>query len=159
MSKYFALSEMKCRDGTHVPNELLGNADRVLSQADVIREDRGGPVQIVSGFRTDAHNAGRGVKDSYHLKAMALDLRPHIRHDGKIVRWKSIDLAERIVIIEDFHGAINRLKAGRKLPEVWGIGIYTSDDTGWVHIDVRPRPISGHIARWTGKTMGSEQIA
>jgi hypothetical protein len=28
---------------------------------------------------------------------------------------------------------------------------------GWVHIDTRPKPRSGHIARWEGAKFGDEQ--
>jgi hypothetical protein len=46
-----------------------------------------------------------------------------------------------------------QIRAG-KLPKLGGIGWYPRQ---WVHIDVRPRPADGHIAKWVGAGFASEQ--
>lgn len=157
MSLYFNLDELACRDGTPVPAEYLDNALTIMGEADIVRQDLGSAIQVVSAFRTDEHNRGRGVDGSYHLRAMAMDIRPYVKRNGKFLRWKSIPLAERTQMILQLHGNINRLIADGKLTRINGVGLYTSDDTGWVHIDIRPRLPNGRIARWLGSKMGSEK--
>lgn len=135
MSKYFNAIEAACHDGTYVPPEYLGNFDRVASQADIIRQFHGGPVLIVSGYRTPAWN--KGAKDSQHLTASALDIRP------VVAEWEKLPAQARTLHVREFYLLILGLLRKGALPLVGGIGYYSAK---WVHIDVREKKTNGDLA-------------
>lgn len=71
----FSIEEMRCKDGTAVPNEFTGNALHVLSQIQVLRDYLGVPIRIHSGYRTVSHNKDvGGAPASKHMRAMATDI-------------------------------------------------------------------------------------
>lgn len=151
-SKYFTQREMRCRDGTDYP--VLW-ADRLLdlfSQLDVIREAWGGPLIIVSGYRTPTHNTiMNGASQSQHVEGRAVDLRP---------LKKALTFSD----IHKLHRLINTLLTEGKLPLIGGVGVYplhrrsqSEVVPGWVHCDTRPKPASGRIVRWEGAKWGDEQ--
>ena len=81
----------------------------------------GQPLEILSAYRTPAHNrASHGALNSQHVEGRALDLRPP---QGWTV--------ERLAGL------------ARQIPAIRGIGVYPT----FVHIDVRP---TERLARWTG---------
>ena len=53
---YFSLEEMRCKDGTPYPVEWEQSRWRaeLLPTSNVIREEYGAPISIVSGFRSHA---------------------------------------------------------------------------------------------------------
>ena len=134
LSPHFQLAEFACHDGTPTPPEATFHLVRLCQMAlEGIRADWGGSIVVVSGYRSPQHNkAVGGAKRSQHVIGTAADIRP-------------IDMSR----MEEFIACCER--AVDRYPAIGGIGIYK----GWVHIDVRDRE-NGHVARWTGKGIGSE---
>jgi uncharacterized protein YcbK (DUF882 family) len=140
-TRYFDPSEFDCHDGTRVPEELLPRLYLLMSTLGTIREAWGGPIRVVSGYRSPVWNERiGGAKASRHMMADAADIQP---------------IGPRGRIYEDvlrLHGMILRLHGQGHLPDLGGLGYYPGK---WVHADVRPQ-LSGHLARWTGAGIGSE---
>ena len=126
LAENFDLSKFECRDGTAVPEEYMDNVKKLAENLQVIREEIGQPVIIISGYRSPDYNKRcGGVKKSQHLLAKAADIRVkgmHPRELGEIVKR----------LIKE-----GRLHSG-------GVGVYTT----FVHYDIR-----GFNARWYGKGM------
>ena len=58
-----------------MPGQYTGNAMRLLTNLQVLREALGLPVHINSGYRSPAHNKKvGGATHSAHLRAMAADI-------------------------------------------------------------------------------------
>lgn len=76
------------------PVRMLENILPTLEIADRLREEWGGPVRVVSGYRCPPYNdlVVEGAADSQHLYFRALDLQPT---DGRYGTW--IGHCERIV--------------------------------------------------------------
>jgi hypothetical protein len=133
LTKNFHISEFKCKDGTHVPAELIPNTQLLADNLQVLRDDlntnrpAAAPkgveigISVNSGYRTPEYNKKvGGKKNSYHPKAMAGDLT---------CKWETpTQLAARI----------ERLIKEKKMKQ-GGIGIYP----GFTHYDPR-----GVKARW-----------
>jgi uncharacterized protein YcbK (DUF882 family) len=123
LTKNFELSEFACHDGTPVPKALMPNVQELADNLQVLRDDLGEPLHVISGFRTDAWNKKVGGKPkSYHKKAMAGD-----------VTAKSYTPKQVAARIEKLIAA-GKMKQG-------GLGIYK----GFVHYDIR-----GVKSRWNG---------
>lgn len=115
--------------------------------AERIRVEFGGPVVVVSGYRSPAMNrAAGGAKASQHLQFRALDLKP--------ANVRSVIEFNRFVKI--CQSVIADLKANGLIT---GIGIYDGEskdrslDRRFVHIDVgRPGDSGGRerSAKWKG---------
>ena len=143
---------MTCRDGTPYPEAWAIRLGVLFAELDTIREAWGGPLRIVSGYRTEEHNSKiSGAERSQHVMGRAVDLRP--ARPGL-----------RASDIHDLHKMVIRLLGEGKLPAVGGVGVYPwvkkgdALTPGWVHVDIRPRPSNGHIARWEGAKFGDEQL-
>ena len=128
LTKNFTLAEMRCHDGVHVPWTLLDSAKELAENLQVLRDEIGKPVHIISGYRSPLYNRKiGGAKRSYHLKCMAADIKVK-GMAPKEVKALILDLIEE-----------ERMKQG-------GIGLYQRSGTrGFVHYDIR-----GSRARWTG---------
>jgi uncharacterized protein YcbK (DUF882 family) len=158
VAKYFSPDEMRCRDGTPYPETWAVRLGVLFQALDTIREAWGGPLVIVSGYRSLEHNAKvDGAKSSQHVMGRAVDLRPVVpKVDGVRKPLQASD-------IHALHKVVNNLLAEGMLPAVGGVGVYPFVKQGdllvpgWVHVDTRPRPESGHIARWEGAKFGDEQ--
>lgn len=145
---------MKCRDGTEYPALWADRLVELFTQLDVIRQWWGGPLVVVSGYRTPAHNTQiGGAGQSWHVEGRAVDLRP-------------IGSPLTVHDIHRLHNVINQLISENRIPLIGGVGVYPLHKRadgmlvpGWVHVDTRPKPASGHIARWEGAKFGDEQIA
>lgn len=121
LTKNFHLDEFKCKDGTAVPLELRDNVIELAVNLQVLRDYLGKPITINSGYRTPSHNKRiKGAKNSYHVKAMAADI--------KVQGFAPKDIAAEIEHLI----ARGRMKQG-------GLKIYAT----FVHYDVR-----GFRARW-----------
>jgi uncharacterized protein YcbK (DUF882 family) len=144
VSQFFGDSEFTCHDGTPVPPEWLDDRLRPLeAMLDKIRIKRGGPVRVISGYRTEAYNERiGGAKLSQHVQARAADVAP--------ITAAGLFSAE----LSAFYVMICEMLAAGELPELGGLGWYPGK---WVHLDIRPRPPSGHVASWQGTGIGSEQ--
>jgi uncharacterized protein YcbK (DUF882 family) len=141
-SRWFHIAEMACHDGTPYP---AGWVDERLAPLfatlDVIRGAWGGPLRVVSGYRTPAWNARvGGAGASQHMEGRAVDVAPlcaaHV-------------MAEQC---RDLHARVLRLITTGALPLAGGLGLYP----GWIHVDVRRKPPGGHVAQWSGEGVGSE---
>ena len=155
MSVYFTLEEMRCRSGAEYPNEWHDRWVRLSSVLDAIRSAWGGPLTVVCGYRDPEYNdalykasearakaAGRAhggvAKFSQHIVGRAADIRP------------AMPTVQRIA---GLHGMIRKLFDDGRLPELGGLGKYP----GWVHVDVRPKPMPQYLATWGGEGEGDEK--
>ena len=123
LTKNFSLSEFQCKDaaGTPVPDRYAANVQGLAVNLQGLRDDLGGPLHIVSGYRTPDHNKKvNGAKNSQHLYAKAADIAA-----GETPR----QLYNRILKL---------IKAGKM--KDGGLGLYPS----WVHYDIGP------VRRWVG---------
>jgi uncharacterized protein YcbK (DUF882 family) len=119
----FKLDEFKCKDGCGVPDPLLPNVQELAANLQILRDQIGKPISIMSGYRTPEYNLKCGGEPkSQHMEAKAAD----IQVSG--MTPKELCNAIKLLI-----GA-GRMKQG-------GVGLYD----GWVHYDVR-----GVKARWGG---------
>lgn len=76
LSKDFQRHEFDCHDGTEVPEVYHTNVLKLATNLQVLRDEIGLPITIVSGYRTTAHNRKVGGKPaSKHLLAMAADIK------------------------------------------------------------------------------------
>lgn len=132
-SSHLSWAELACHDGTPYPDDW--RLDRAVSLAVTFEDVRallgGMPIVILSGYRTEAYNhllEGAASK-SQHVQGRALD----IWHAGMEPR-------------DVFQTLLHAANAGA-LPLLGGLGLYRS----FVHMDVRPRMIKGHLTLWTGK--------
>lgn len=142
-SIHFVYSEFASHDGTPYPVDMIDDRLQPLcDMLDIIREAWGGPIHIVSGYRSPAYNAllrskSSGVAEhSQHPQGRAADIAPVPADKSNVRRFCSF---------------VEKLLADGKLPGIGGIGTYPC----WVHVDVRDR-VNGHIARWVGAGAGSE---
>jgi uncharacterized protein YcbK (DUF882 family) len=136
VTDHFTVEEWKCHDGTDYPAEWVGDRLTPLcSVLEVLRAELGGhAITILSGYRSPAHNqAVGGASASQHMEGRAAD----ITVEG--------------FAPSDVHRALLQLFQAGKI-EIGGLGRYP----GWVHVDVRPRPASGHLAQWEGTKVGDE---
>lgn len=121
LTKNFNRIEFDSKDGTPVPESLMENIGELAEQLQILRDEIGVPIHIISGYRTPRHNKViGGAKFSQHLQAKAADC---------VV--KSLTPAQLKKIVE-------RLIKENKL---WfgGIGEYKT----FLHLDIRNKP-----ARW-----------
>jgi uncharacterized protein YcbK (DUF882 family) len=140
ITPHFSFAELACNDGTDVPVELHPNVRLLCKSLELIRTRWGGPIVVISGYRTRSYNVGiGGARMSFHCDALAADIRP-------------VSLSR----VKDLHTLIEDMIGDGDLSDVGGVGTYPH----WVHVDVRHRSPSRphHIARWTGKGQGAEQV-
>jgi uncharacterized protein YcbK (DUF882 family) len=119
----FTLAEFKCKDGCGVPDPLLDNVRELAANLQVLRDQIGKPIKIMSGYRTPEYNAKCGGETkSQHMEAKAADII--------VTGMAPTEVCNAIKLLI---GA-GKMKQG-------GVGLYD----GWVHYDVR-----GTRARWGG---------
>lgn len=139
ISPNFTWAEAACHSGAEVPLELQPNARKLaVNVLEIVRARFGGALIPISWYRTPCYNkAIGGAEKSQHMLALAADIRPS-------------DLGE----LGRLRAVVETLITEGMLPTLGGLGVYT----GWLHLDARLRPgdAPGHIARWTGKGVGSE---
>lgn len=136
LSIYFDSDEFRCHDGTPVPPELKDNLQGLVDLLTDIRHAIGTPLAVISGYRTKAWNDRvGGAASSTHMTAEGADVRP-----GKGMT------------VEELHDFILKSWRMGDLQALGGLGLYP----GWVHIDTRRAP-DGHLRRWKGGGVGSEQ--
>lgn len=133
----FSWRELECHDGTEIPDEVKPNLRRLCELVlEPIRAAWGGPIVVVSGYRSPAYNrAVGGAAKSRHVTGEAADIRP-------------VSLAELPALCS----LVQEMIGDGRLPGLGGWGRYRS----WIHVDARQRPADGHIAYWTGLGVGSE---
>ena len=123
LTENFSLWEFKCRDGTHVPEELMENVELLTRNLQVLRGHLGKAVRVISGYRTKKYNTRiGGARRSQHMLAKAAD-----------IKISGMSPKEIKTLIEQL------IKEGKMMKG--GVGLYRT----FVHYDVR-----GWNARWYG---------
>ena len=124
LTENFKLSEFKCKDGTHVPEELFENVQLLCDNLQVLRDHIGKPIRVISGYRSPKYNRRiGGARKSQHMTAKAADI--------KVSGMTPAEVKSAIVSL---------IKDGKMMKG--GIGLYKT----FTHYDVR-----GRNARWYGK--------
>tara|TARA_A100000164_G_C21777887_1_gene709520 strand:- start:422 stop:829 length:408 start_codon:yes stop_codon:yes gene_type:complete len=124
ITQNFSLSEFRCKDGTDVPEELMDNVSLLCENLQVLRDEIGKPIRVISGYRSPKYNRRiGGARRSQHMTANAAD-----------IKVKGMTPAEVKAVIVDL------IKEGKMMKG--GVGLYTT----FTHYDVR-----GRNARWYGK--------
>jgi uncharacterized protein YcbK (DUF882 family) len=142
--RYFTPIEFACHTGEAYPFVFADRWELLRDLCDAIRGAWGGPLSVVSGYRSPAYNAHlveadaaagtHGVASgSYHTEGRAADLRP------------SLCTPQRI---RQLYGAILDWHKSGSLPMLGGIGVY--EQSGWVHCDVVMAD-DGHLRKWIGR--------
>jgi uncharacterized protein YcbK (DUF882 family) len=141
--RHFTAAEFACHDGTPYPEAWRDRWIALRDLCDAIRDLWGGPLIVVSGFRTVAHNqelidddtkkGSHGVASgSMHIIGSAADLRTtHGPADAPQL------LRVILTAYED-----------KKLPLLGGAALYP--ESNWVHVDTF-RATDGHLRRWSGR--------
>lgn len=125
ITAHFRLAEFNCPDGTPVPSVAHGAVKRLCERFLEPMREQYGQAKVISGFRTDRHNAKiGGPADSIHLYL----LNP---------QQAAADVRFETGTPQDWAAFAESLQAP-------GIGRF--DDTRYVHIDNR----KGAPARWEG---------
>lgn len=113
--RHFIVAEFDSRDGVKVPAAALGELEHLVAELLDPLRDRFGPVTVLSGFRSDAHNrAVGGAARSYHKYRLAPG------------RGVAADVRCARGSVADWAAFADRRGAG-------GLGTYS----GFVHIDTR----------------------
>ena len=139
---YFTPEEFRCHDGTPYPTEWADRWEDLVALCDAIRSAWGGPLIVVSGYRTLAYNqalidsdnlrGAHGVSSgSWHMQGQAADLRTT---NGP----QDVPQLLRVVL---------GLYENGKVPWLGGVGDYPTSN--WVHVDTG-KAADGHLRRWTG---------
>lgn len=122
LTEHFNINEFRCNDGTPVPDSLRTNVQKLACNLEIIRQDLGVSMHVLSGYRTPSWNAKvGGATNSYHKKAMAADL------------------TVKSMTPKQLHARILKLISAGKIKD-GGVGIYR----GFVHYDIGPS------RRWNG---------
>lgn len=144
MSEHFQVKEFRCHDGTPYPTEWVDTRlAQVMSTLEVIRTKCNCPIEVISGYRSPAHNATLIAEDeskgshqvasgSMHVEGYAADIRPADK-----------SLTPAIIL-----NMVLTAYAANELPYLGGCAAYPVSN--WVHIDCRPRVPPDHLARWIG---------
>lgn len=137
-AQFFGASEFDCHDGTPYPPAWDDRYTLLaLRLCDPIRRMWGGPLAVISGYRSPAYNEGlirdghHPAADSQHMLGNAADLRP-------------VAVGGRDTVLE-LHGMILRAYRAGQLPQLGGLGLYPSWE--WVHVDTG-KALDGHLRRW-----------
>jgi hypothetical protein len=173
VTEHFTIDEFACHDGTPYPIsqpddedpqgrtwlgarlKLLCDTLEVIRQA-AIDQYQLTPVEssisIISGFRTLEHD--QKIYDE-HIAALAAKGLPndHLVAEptsSEHPRGRAADVRHAKLPPHVLFNLIQQLFAAGKLPHLGGVGLYPS----FVHVDVRPRPSSGHLAIWGGSRNG-----
>jgi uncharacterized protein YcbK (DUF882 family) len=121
LTENFWLNEFDCKDGTKVPEDLVGNVIELAKNLQSLRDYLGSTIRVNSSYRHEEYNASvGGGKKSQHLLA------------------KAADIVSPDYTPSQIHCAIEKLITSGEMTD-GGLGLYNS----FVHYDVR-----GYNARW-----------
>lgn len=123
ITKNFSLREFRCKDGTDVPEEYMDNVRLLCENLQVLRDQIGKPIRIISGYRSKKYNTRiGGARRSQHMTAKAADIKISGMSPDEVC-----ELIKRLI------------REGKMMKG--GVGLYRT----FVHYDVR-----GRNARWYG---------
>ncbi|HEX6038897.1 YcbK family protein [Longimicrobium sp.] len=135
-SPHLSWAELACHDGTPYPVEWrLNRAVRLAVEFELVRKRVGGPIRILSAYRTAERNRlVGGARNSEHVQGRALDMEPP--PGMTVARLHELVLAE----------------AAEPDSRIRGVGLYP-----WgVHMDVRP---AERLARWVHGRPAADEVA
>ena len=134
----FSVGEFDCRSGWSYPADWIHTRLVPLCVAlEAIRDHVAVPLIVRSGYRTESYNAtitGASPR-SQHVQGRAADIAPGV--------VRRADREDRLLAIVEF---VNKMypKLG-----IGGFGLYLR--RGFVHVDIRPRPIGDfRLRQWEG---------
>jgi uncharacterized protein YcbK (DUF882 family) len=168
LSDHFTVAEL-CRDSDWPALDADQSAQlhlrrQVATTLEPLRVLCGYPLTVVSGYRSPAHNASvGGASQSQHMLGRAADITP------SDVNWQALrahflrhpgfeEFTEKMQADQERIRQLDLMvehHLSRELQAVGGVGLYL--ESGWVHVDIRSRGPTGHVARWLGKDFGAEQ--
>lgn len=148
ITAHLDLREFSCHDGTPYPAEWITDRLKPLYDTiEAIREACGGRrVRIVSGYRTAEYNEAKRkrVEEGTVVSLPSDGSGSGVAQDSQHIEGRGADIAVDGLTPSEVHEIALTLFVDDKLPHLGGIARYP----GWVHVDVRPRPANGHLARW-----------
>lgn len=131
LTKNFQKSEFEGRSG-EIPEDLLKNVQELANNLQVLRDEIGKPIKIISGYRSPEYNKKiGGAKKSQHMTASASD----IQVDG----MTPLEVKQKIE---------NLISSGKM--KKGGVGLYPT----FTHYDVR-----GFNARWSGGRVANDETS
>lgn len=116
--KHFKWSEFACKGDA---NSTGLEMDEVfVKKLDYLRECFSKPIIIGSGYRTSEHNARvGGVKDSAHLKGLAVDIKVSGSDAYKLLKLAFELGFKGIGVNQKGNGRFIHLDDGREIPTLW----------------------------------------
>lgn len=144
-SPHLSWAELACKDGTPYPEAWRTTRLPALAEVfETLRRTCGDrPIVVRSAYRTHAYQAALMAQGltassaSQHPEGRALDLQPP---EGFTAR--------------EFYRVVKE-EADKPGSAIGGIGLYRT----FVHVDVRPRPSTRHIALWDYSGLDRTRIA
>ncbi len=122
ITKNFNLLEFQSKDGSKMPYKVEKEVKETARNLQKLRDYLGVPLHINSAYRSPNHNRNiGGVKNSTHLKGIAVDLSS--KHITPYKLYKTIEYLINKGVLQE-----------------GGLGLYN----GFVHYDRR-----GYKARWS----------
>jgi hypothetical protein len=155
ITAHFTWSETTCHDGTLIPETLKPNAVRLAGQLEIIRAawaelvgEHEAAITPVCWYRSPSHN--QALRDA----ALAAGKTPGTAVMSEHMHGSAIDARpRRMADLPRFRDLISGLLTAETIPLIGGWGWYPGQ---WVHLDVRRKPASGHVAYWLGSGVASE---
>lgn len=140
--KHFSAREFACKDTarTPYPEDWLDRWIVLRDLCDEIRARWGGPLIVVSGYRTPDYNADLIALSAGDGRHQIASSSQHI--EGRAADLKTTRGAEDVV---QLHRMILTAYQDGKLPTLGGLGLYTN----WLHVDTL-KATDGHLRRWKG---------
>jgi len=137
-SPHLTWAELACHDAAVTPYPAEWRDTRAVDLGiafELVRAEIGGPVRVLSGYRTPAYNAAieGAAKNSQHCQGRAVDLAPPAG-----------------MTIDQFYAKVRKVALDPASP-IHGLGRYKT----FVHVDVRPRA-DGRVTVWTGNRAWAE---
>lgn len=154
LTTHFFLEEFACKDGTPYPIDRIDDEDparrtwlatRLLPLAEtleVVRGVLGKAIRVDSGYRTLDYDGRLFTSSGFRGGKAAPDKSQHPKGRAADIKCASLSAKE----LRDLIGFL--YQTGR-LPHLGGLGLYPS----FVHVDVRPRGASDHLAQWGGSRL------
>lgn len=133
------MHEFDCKDGTKVITEgrdIKAEIRTLALTLQFIRDEWGGGLTVLSGFRTLTYNTSVGGETtSQHVRARAADIRPNDWTEDTTLEEKQEDLNR-------LYDTINVMQTNGDILK-GGLSVYLDEHNLFVHVDTR-----GKEARW-----------